>query len=256
MVRLSFTMIHKLPQRKFPPEFSDLLTARGREILEAPEKSAQFSNGTSYFLTYPNLIQRSEATACMRLLDDYFYDFLRVEQRKIPPESITGMKENYSDTLNKTMHVKTACLNRKATRAYQAAERIGLVRMMRSESFARFAEVVTGYQLERALNMQVSCYEQGDYAGPHNDHHPEYPDIRDGYIDFHVMFANNGVAHHYLVYAENGHFSRIVDINIHGAISVYKLPFWHFTTPLAAKPGQEQKARRWLLLGSFVIRER
>lgn len=248
--------LRKLPQRKFPREFSDLLTPRGLKVLNTPDKPGQFNNSDSYFANYPKLIQRAGATTCMRLLDDYFYDFLRVEQRKIPPESITGMKENYSDTLNKTMHVKTACLNRTSTRAYQAAERIGLVRMMRSESFTRFAEAATGYKLDRELNMQVSCYEQGDYAGPHNDHHPEYPDIRDGYIDFHVMFANNSVAHHYLVYAEQGHFSKIVDINIHGAISVYKLPFWHFTTPLAAKPGQEAKARRWLLLGSFVILER
>lgn len=163
------------------------------------------------------------------------------------------MKENYSDTLHKTMHIKTACLNTKGSRAYRAAQKLGLLGMMRSESLARFAEAVTGYKLDRDLNMQVSCYEPGDYAGPHNDHHPEYPAIRNGYVDFHVMFANNAVDHHYLVYAEKGHFSKIVDVNVHGAISVYRLPFWHYTTPLAAKPGQENRARRWLLLGSFVI---
>ncbi|HXD32941.1 MAG TPA: hypothetical protein VN643_17585 [Pyrinomonadaceae bacterium] len=245
--------VSRLPQFQFPSEFSDLLTARGLQILKSPDQAKQFHNGEGYFANYPDLLRRREANACMRLLDEHFYDFLRVEQRKIPPESITMMKENYSDTLNKTMHIKTACLNRKGTRAYGAAEKLGLVGMMRSESFVRFAEAVTGFKLDRELNMQVSCYEQGDYAGPHNDHHPEYPSIRNGYIDFHVMFANNAVDHHYLVYEEKGHFSRIVDINVHGAISVYKLPFWHFTTPLAAKPGKEARARRWLLLGSFVI---
>ncbi len=189
----------------------------------------------------------------MQLLDQHLYDHLRVEQRRIAPDSISGMKENYSDTLTKTMHVKTGCLLTKTSKVYRAAERIGLIEMMRSESFARFAEVVTGLRLERNPSMQVSCYQPGDYAGPHNDHHPEFPAIRDGYIDFHVMFANGAVAHHYLVYAEEGHFSKIVDINIHGAISIYKLPFWHFTTPLKAKPGREAEARRWLLLGSFVI---
>jgi hypothetical protein len=33
--------------------------------------------------------------------------------------------------------------------------------------------------------------------------------------------------------------------------SPYRLPFWHYTTPLIAKRGQEARARRWLLLGSF-----
>lgn len=245
-------------RKKFPREFAELLTPRGQQILngEAREECAQFGTTAAYFANFPKLVRRQEATACMRLLDEGLYDYLRVEQRQIPPESMTRMKVNYSESLQKTMHFKTATLNRKATRAYQAAERIGLLRMMRSESLARFVEMVTGLKLDRDLNIQVSCYEPGDYAGPHNDHHPEYPSIRNGYIDFHVMFANDAVAHHYLVYAERGHFSKIVDINIHGAISVYKLPFWHFTTPLAAKPGRETEARRWLLLGSFVILDR
>jgi hypothetical protein len=246
------------PLKKFPREFSELLTPKGLQILngETPEECADFGTTDAYFANFPKLIRRQEATACMRLLDEGLYDYLRMEQRKIPPDSITGMKENYSDTLHKTMHIKTACLLTKTARVYQAADKIGLVAMMRSESFTRFAEMVTGLKLDRDLNMQVSCYEPGDYAGPHNDHHPEFPAIRNGYIDFHVMFANDAVAHHYLVYAERGHFSKIVDINIHGAISVYKLPFWHFTTPLAAKPGRETEARRWLLLGSFVILDR
>lgn len=243
------------PLKKFPREFSELLTPRGLQILNggASEKCGQFGTTDAYFVNFPKLIRRTEATACMRLLDDGLYDHLRVEQRKIPPESITRMRRNYSDTLNKTMHLKTGCLLTKTSKVYQAADKIGLVRMMQSESFARFVEMASGLKLERNLNMQVSCYEPGDYAGPHNDHHPEFPAIRHGYIDFHVMFANDAVAHHYLVYAERGHFSKIVDINVHGGISVYKLPFWHYTTPLAAKPGRETEARRWLLMGSFVI---
>lgn len=248
--------VRKLPQRKFPPEFSDLLTGRGLQMLGSSGTAQTFKNSSIYFANYPDLIRKTDANSCMRLLDESFYDCLSVEQRKIPPESITEMEENYSDTLNKTMHVKTACLNKAGSRAHKAAGQIGLLRMMRSESFARFAEVVTGYKLDRHLNMQVSCYEPGDYAGPHNDHHPESPAIREGYVDFHVMFANKGVDHHYLVYEDRGHFSKIVDININGAVSIYKLPFWHYTTPLAAKPGQETRARRWLLLGSFVINEK
>jgi hypothetical protein len=188
-------------------------------------------------------------------LDEHLYEFLAVEQRRIPPETITQMKKNYSEQLSKTMRIKTAFFLRKNARSYQAAERIGLLRMMRSESFVRFAEAVTGYELDRPWHVQVSCYEQGDYAGPHNDHHPEFESFRRGFIDLHVMFANDAVAYHYLVYEENQHFSKILDINKQGAVSVYKLPFWHYTTPLAAKRGRERQARRWLLLGTFSISE-
>lgn len=244
--------------KRFPREFSELLAPRGLQILNGavPEKSNQFQKKNSYFINLPNLIRPQVAVGCIRLLDKHLHHHLKGLERTIPPESITGMRENYSETLSKVMRLKTACLRTKSARIYQAADGIGLIEMMRSESFARFAEAVTGLALNRDLNMQVSCYGQGDYAGPHNDHHPEHPEIRDGYLDFHVMFANDAVAHHYLVYAERGHFSKIVDINVNGAISIYKLPFWHYTTPLESKPGREREARRWLLMGSFCLADR
>ena len=69
------------------------------------------------------------------------------------------------------------------------------------------------------------------------------------------MFTNSAVAHQYLVYEEKGHFSKILDINLQGGVSIYKLPFWHYTTPLVGRREQESAARRWLLLGSFAIVE-
>lgn len=191
----------------------------------------------------------------MQLLDDNLYQSLRVEQSGIPPESITMMEENYTETLPKTMHIKTAFFRKKSSRAYVAAGKIGLLTMMHSRSLMEFAETVSGYKLDPDYTIQVSCYEQGDYAGPHNDHHPEEPKMKDGFVDFHIMFTNNAVQHQYLVYEHRGHFSRIVDINVQGGISIYRLPFWHYTTPLAAKPGREADARRWLLLATFPILE-
>ena len=84
--------------------------------------------------------------------------------------------------------MKTAFFRRRTSRSYQAAETIGLLRMMRSESFVLFAESLTGLKLNRDRGIQVSCYEHGDYAGPHNDHHPESEFLKDGFVDFHVMF--------------------------------------------------------------------
>jgi hypothetical protein len=37
-----------------------------------------------------------------------------------------------------------------------------------------------------------------------------------------------------------------------GCLTLYRLPFWHYTTPLQAKPKQERKAARWVLLGTFL----
>ena len=239
--------------KKFPHEFSHMLTSEGLSILKDKDKSSMFLNGKSYFAIFDGVVDRRKAEDSVRILDKNLYEHLAVEQRKIPPESITSMKENYEERLNKTMHIKTAFFRRSSARSYRAAEKIGLLRMMQSSTFTDFAEAVTGLKLDRGLNIQVSCYEHGDYVGPHNDHHPENEDVKDGFVDFHLMFTNNSVAHQFLVYEEKGHFSKIVDVNIQGGVSIYKLPFWHYTTPLAGKSAQESAARRWLLLGSFAI---
>jgi len=242
--------------RRFPTEFAELLSPKGIKILQGKSlnSSGLFKDADAYFANFPNLIKPSVVDDCIRLMDEHLYPNLSIEQRKIPPETITRMKVNYEERLNKTMHIKTAFFRRKDGHAYQAAKRIGLLPMMRSKSFREFAEVVTGFELEEEWGVQVSCYEPGDYAGPHNDHHPENGPLKQGFIDLHVMFANDAVAHHYLVYAEHGHFSKIVNINARGGVSVYQLPFWHYTTPLAAKRGREAEARRWLLLGTFTIK--
>ena len=241
--------------KKFPAEFSDLLTPRGLKLLHAAASNGavNFKTTDEYFATYTDVIDRRKAEQCISLLDSYLRPVLAVEQRKISPESITEMKENYEERLHKTMRIKTTFLKRRDSRSYQAAEQIGLLQMMKSQSFIAFAEALSGFKLLPDWNRQVSCYEHGDYAGPHNDHHPELEYIRDGFIDLHVMFTNSGVDHQYLVYEQDQHFSNIVDISKPAGISIYKLPFWHYTTPLKAKRGREANARRWLLLGSFTI---
>lgn len=241
--------------RTFPHEFSDLLTQKGLRIIKGKAKNScgSFAGTDKYFVTLDGVISKNKARRCVELLDAHLYQHLAVEQRKIPRESITGMTENYEEVLNKTMHIKTSFFGSRSSRSYQAAEKIGLLPMMRSSTFVAFAEAVTGFKLHSDLNIQVSCYEHGDYVGPHNDHHPENAAFKDGFVDFHVMFTNKSVAHQYLVYENKGHFSEIVDINVQGGVSIYRLPFWHYTTPLEGKTGLERDARRWLLLGTFAI---
>ncbi|MGH6931074.1 MAG: hypothetical protein ACREEE_01425, partial [Dongiaceae bacterium] len=104
--------------------------------------------------------------------------------------------------------------------------------------------------------LQLLCYGPGDYAGPHNDHHPEEPTARGGYLDLHVSLSGRGVAQQWLVYAVKGHFTELADLATSGGVTAYRLPFWHFTTPLVARPkASATSARRWVLLGTFLYRE-
>jgi hypothetical protein len=160
------------------------------------------------------------------------------------------MVENYSERLPKAVRVQTALLEHPRQRSWRAAEEVGLIAMLRSESFGRFAAALAGRPLRRKWGMQVLCYAHGDYTGPHNDHHPEEPEARDGYVDVHLTGA---VEHQWLVYARDGHFSEIRGVNTVGGVTAYRLPFWHYTTPLQARPGGEAEARRWVLLGTFLF---
>jgi hypothetical protein len=238
---------------RFPREFEDLLNRRGRRLLaQSPTLENLIRKRQTPILYFENVIDKGVAAECVRLLDEGIYARLRRMHSPIPRTALTGMTENYADKLPKSVRVKTATLNSKASIALEGAREIGLDAMMSSASFHRITQALTANPLRRDYwARQVICYEAGDYSGPHNDHHPERPEACNGFIDFHVMFANSAVAQQLLVYEERRFLSALHDVSRMPAIAVYRLPFWHYTTPLVARPGKEDAARRWLLLGSF-----
>lgn len=235
----------------FPAEFADLLTREGRRLLDG-RRGARVDE-TSPFVALANAIDRDKAQAAWRLLDRALGPHVVPLAQPIPPESITGQTRNYQERLRKTARMRTAYLERRGSKAWQAAERVGLIRMTASATYRRFVEVIAGRPLAAAFGRQVLCYGPGDYAGPHTDHHPEDPRAAGGYIDMHLSFAGPGVARQSLVYARDGHFSEEVSVATSGGITVYRLPFWHYTTPLAAKPRGLATARRWVVLGTFLF---
>ncbi|XXF76091.1 hypothetical protein P2318_23930 [Myxococcaceae bacterium GXIMD 01537] len=239
--------------KPFPPEFADLLTAKGRRILEGknPEVCGILKTGQR-FVALPGVIDVKKAAACRDALEKALLGTLALMEDPIPPECLLGMTENYSELLPKSVRVRTALLESRRSRSWRAAEEVGLTAMLRSETFAAFASAVSGRALRRKWGIQVLCYGPGDYTGPHNDHHPEDEDARDGYVDMHVTLATPAVDHQWLVYAKGGHLSEIQGVNTLGGVTVYRLPFWHYTTPLVAKKGKEDAARRWVLLGTFL----
>jgi hypothetical protein len=49
-----------------------------------------------------------------------------------------------------------------------------------------------------------------------------------------------------------GMLNEVEEIGKGMSIAVYQLPFWHYTTPMRARPGVDG-ARRWLLLASYMV---
>lgn len=242
--------------RKCPSEFGDVLSSYGERLLGRKKISQRSLRLAPHkrLAVFRDIIDTNAAAICVRLLDDGLYRHLELITRRIPADSIRRATTSYSEVLGKVAHVKTAFLQRKTARAYQAAEEIRLLSMLRSESFKEFAEAITGVTLVHDNGCQILCYEHGDYVGPHTDHFPENRALRHGYIDVHIMFSNTAVSHQWVVYEEKGHLSRIQDVNLNGAVATYNLPFWHYTTPLVGKRGLESSARRWVLLRTFGVR--
>jgi hypothetical protein len=241
--------------RAFPAEFCDLLNAKGRKWMADHPAGSRPAARNGFFELIDGIIDPDTARSCIRLLDRNVYPVLRRYIDRIPRGSISGMTRNYSEKLPKTMSMKTCILFNRRFREYEPAEAIGLVSMLRSESLRRFAEAATGLRLEPP-GPQVILYETGDYVGPHNDHHPQQDRVKNGFVDLHIMFGNDAVEHQWLVYEQDRHLKQIRDVNLKGGVAVYRLPFWHYTTPLAARRGCEKQARRWLLLASFIIARR
>jgi hypothetical protein len=241
----------------FPAEFEDLLTREGRRVLAGTSaRCGALADPRQRFIAAADLVKPVSAGAAAALLNRTLYDKLSPIDRPIPPEAMWDMTANYAELLPKTARVRTAYLERPRGRAYRAAEAAGLIAMLRSRSFGAFAAALAGRELRPRWGIQALCYGPGDYAGPHNDHHPEDAAARRGYLDLHITLAGRGVAQQWLVYARQGHFSEVADVAAAGTITAYRLPFWHYTTPLVARPGAPlPSARRWVLLGTFLYKQ-
>ncbi len=239
---------------RFPSELDDLLNARGRRLLaEAPQLEKLLAQRRTPILVLENVIDDEVARDCIRLLDEAIYPHLRRMHQEVPREALAGMTENYEEMLPKTMRVRTAMFKTRKSRVLDAAREIGLADMMTSKSVVRLAQSVSQPKLRvNDWGRQVICYETGDYSGPHNDHHPQNEGECNGFVDFHLMFSNDDVAQQLLVYEERRFLSAVRDVSSRSALAIYRLPFWHYTTPLMARAGRENSARRWLLLASFA----
>ena len=221
-------------------------------MADPPRLEALLKQRRTPIVVLDDVIEEGLARECIALLDEAMFPALRRMYTPIPREALVDMKENYTETLPKTVRVRTSTLNTARSKAIDAARECGLSRMMSSKSFLRVAQNATVPPLrEDWWARQVICYESGGYSGPHNDHHPEEAATRNGFVDLHVMFSNRDVASQSLIYEDRGYLSAIHEVSSPAAIAIYRLPFWHYTTPLVARPKREATARRWLLLGSF-----
>jgi hypothetical protein len=237
--------------KTIPSEFEDLLSRAGHKVLAGTHPlCGALADPKRRFLAADDLLDRTKVARVRKVLEGELSDTLEPLAKPIPPESIWEMRRDYGELLPKTSRARTIFFDSRREPGVKAAERIGLTRLMRSPSFKAFAEALAGRTLASGWGVQVLRYGPGDYAGPHNDHHPENKQAKTGYIDLHLSLCSPGVEHQWLVYSRAGHFSEIVSVARPATVTAYRLPFWHYTTPLVGSTS----AARWVLLGTFLFK--
>ena len=241
----------------FPAEFSAFLKTK---VWSSRSDVAPIARGSLSKIDrdrlrwFPLAVKPVAVAPALRLLERTMAPLLRPMRTPVDPALISGMKRNYTDALTKVLRNSSVSLNEPRSKATAAARSIGLLPMLSSPSLAAFAATLSGLPLLPDPALQLIRYRAGDYVGPHNDHHPEHANLREGYVDLQITLTSRGVARQYLLYeAGSGDFNRVNNIGIASGVSVSLLPFWHQVTPLEAKPGHEKDAIRWLLLVSFEI---
>ncbi|MBM3645501.1 MAG: hypothetical protein FJX02_14325 [Alphaproteobacteria bacterium] len=236
-----------------PVEFEDLLSAAGRRVLAGTHPlCGALADPKRRFVAARGLIDAGRAERLRRVLERELADQAEPLDRPIPPESIWDQTEAYADLLPKTVRARTIYFESGREPGVRVARRLGVERLLRSPSFHAFAVALAGRPLARDWGIQLLRYGPGDYAGPHHDHDPGNPQARGGYVDIHLGLCSRAVADQSLVYSKAGHFSEIVPLAGAATITAYRLPFWHYTTPLRPRRGRATEAQRWVMLGTFL----
>src|SRR5262245_22645053 len=116
-----------------PSEFEDLLSRAGRRVLAGTHPlCGALADPRTRFLAAEDLIDRARAARVRKLLEEKLTQVLEPLERPIPPESIWSMRRDYGEKLPKTSRARTIYFESRREPGVMAAERIGLVRLMRS----------------------------------------------------------------------------------------------------------------------------
>jgi hypothetical protein len=242
---------------RLPRDFADLLTPLGRRVLDRGDPALARALARERLVYAEGLVDRRRAAAMRDLLERRLAAVLVPMARAIPPESIRNQTRDAVERLIKTVRVRTATFENPRAAATRAAARLGLLALLGSPALRRLAERLSGRALDPANGAQVLRYGPGDYSGPHTDHTPENARAAGGYLDVHLSLAGPGAGQTLVWDGGDGHMSRAVPVGTCGGLAIYRLPFWHYTTPLVRGPGGRPAAGagtkpfRWVALATF-----
>lgn len=235
----------------FPSEFEAMLSAEGRKLLAGDHPAVGILSRENFYAS-DTLVDHTHLAKYTQVIHDTFEELLVPMVRPLP--SPMASYASNADLLPKVAKMRGVPTKPGETdsEAFKRAEELGIVAMLNSESYVKFCNLLAGRTLEGPAQLQLFAFAHGDYAGPHADHHPDHPRQKNGYCDVHLTFCTPGIREQWIIYEEGGHFAQQRSLAGTGTITAYRLPTWHYTTPLRADSPED---RRWLVLSSFYDAE-
>lgn len=231
---------------RFPSAFADFLTVEGKRILTWPAdhpNSLRAAEKRGAVLC--GVLQRSVAHAGASALESHLAPYLSRRHHPLPASTRRGW-----DFLPFSERRWGASLADAGSPAYRAAAEIGLLKMIESDSFHRFAEALSGYTLaRRRVVSSLLCYGQGDYIGAHTDYGSVEDADDDEWVAMALSLGTPGQARQMLIWEGDDGLTEAADVAAADTVQALHLPGWHEVSPLI---GSDQ-ARRWVVHQRFRI---
>jgi hypothetical protein len=239
----------------FPNDISEIITKAGsKKLSEYSSIYGNLADSGSPIAWIPNIIRTSEIDELTMVLERNFAPYLVRSDQRIPTGLMKRMKRNHAEVMPHIRLQSTVLFDPNEKKARVNSVLSGFDAFCRSASMHAIAEDVSGFKLKRRASYQLIAYDSGDYVGPHNDHHPESPNLLGGYVDVQLTLSTRNVQSQLLLWEKEGHLNQWVDVGIRSALAVCHLPFWHQVTPLRALNCTAPSARRWLIAVTFEKR--
>lgn len=266
--------------KKWPATMDEMLKANEYAALK-PHEVFSLDNKLTPYLPLPKIVKDEIRPACLEFLEKLWPIMKRYPHgTEMSPGSEADVNLDYKYGPFCARHYQMYCpLQGEITEdtvqdaggskadnlrdVQEAFVNTGIYDFFKSDSVMQFAERVTGYPLTRdmANGILLVCYTHGDYISPHTDvrwsHDAGWSKENKslGYVNIYMSFPNDAVQEQWIVVQNGRQLNKVYGGRppLNGNITVDRLPYWHYSTPLQGKPGSEHEARRWLLMVSYAI---
>jgi uncharacterized protein len=218
--------------------FFHLLSARGQRFVRMETPKAGKAAQNEKLRVYEGLLDKKAEKRLRTALEKELYSVMRLHSRRMQNDDAK------SQAPGSERHRVVSLVDEKRS-VSKALEKTGVASLFRSIEFHDLAQSLSGMRLQRRFDVQIRCYEEGDHCASISLQKQDRKKAADG-VDVQLTLCSPTVESQWIVYEDDGHFSRVANVAQPGVFSVYRTPFSHYTTPLVLRDSAT-RGTRWVI---------